>query len=78
MGVVILLTAENAGGSATFMNLMFVNFSVDAGMQIDWGTGTIEPTMERFLITKLGESGLGDRWNGELRVDGNKLFVGRD
>ena len=77
-GVYVLQTAENTGGSGVFTDLVYVHFSVDVGLQIDWDAGTIEPTKERLLITKLGESSLGDRWSGELRIEGNKLFVGRD
>jgi len=77
-GVYVLLTAKNTGGSGTFRDVVFLVFSVDVGLQIDWDAETIHSTKERLLITKLGQSALGDRWSGELRIDGNKLFVGRD
>jgi hypothetical protein len=32
----------------------------------------------RFLIKKRGEIVLGDRWDGELKVNGNSLLVGKD
>ena len=30
------------------------------------------------MIRKVGQIGLGDRWNGRLEVRGDHLFVGRD
>jgi hypothetical protein len=77
-GIHILLTSDWGGGSGVFRRLMFVVFEIDKGIVCDWEKLSIHSAEERLLIKKLGEIGLGDRWSGELRVDGNKLFVGKD
>ena len=38
----------------------------------------IRPAQDRVVARKLGEIPLGDRWDGEVRVRANEVFVGRD
>ena len=38
----------------------------------------IRPAKDRIVARKLGDISLGDRWNGEVRVRANEVFVGRD
>lgn len=38
----------------------------------------IRPAQDRVAARKLGEIPLGDRWDGEVRVRANEVFVGRD
>ncbi len=77
-GITILLTSDYGGGSGQFMGLLFLTLSNDQGISCDWEESVIRFDRDRLLITKLGSVWLGDRWSGELRVDGNELFVGKD
>ena len=73
----VLLTSSWGGGSGVFKMLMLLTITSDTG--IEWnGQAVIQDDRERLLVNKLGEFGLGDRWDGELRVAGNTLTIGRD
>ncbi len=77
-GVHVLLTLYSGGGSGIFTDLLFVTLERDQGLDCDLDRQIIQSGRERLLIRKLGAMGLGDRWSGDLRVDGNRLFVGKD
>ena len=80
-GVQVLKTASSGGGSGTFMDLLFLAIERGHGIAHDAEPedgGVIRADRERVVLRKLGTIGLGDRWDGELRVRGNDLFIGRD
>ena len=77
-GADVLETSNCGGGSGVFVNLMLVRIERDKGMSCNWTQGVIRADRERLVIKKLGEIGLGDRWSGELKVQGNKVFIGKD
>lgn len=77
-GVYVLKTVDWGGGSGVFVNLLLLTFEYDQGISCDWGKGVVRPDRKRLLVRKRGEIGLGDRWDGELRVKGNSIFVGED
>lgn len=77
-GVYVLATSDWGGGSGVFRNLLLVTFEYDQSLRCDWDKGVVQPGGKRLLIKKRGEIGLGDRWVGELKVDGNSIFVGKD
>ena len=77
-GLHILYTSEWDGGSGVFKRLLLLAFEYDEGIQVDWDESVIRSGERRVLLRKLGQIALGDRWAGELRVDGNELFIGRD
>jgi hypothetical protein len=77
-GVVVLYTSYDGGGSGLFENLLFLVFEKDAGIDFDWKKQTVKKGHPRLLLKKLGELPLGDRWQGDLRVQGNRLFIGED
>ncbi|MCB2261838.1 MAG: hypothetical protein LGR52_02695 [Candidatus Thiosymbion ectosymbiont of Robbea hypermnestra] len=77
-GLYILYTSDWGGGSGVFKGLLFVTFEYDKGIRVDWDESVINWDRDRLLIRKHGEIALGDRWDGELRVEGDKLFVGKD
>jgi hypothetical protein len=82
-GIHVLHTSGSGGGSAVFETLMLVTFECDKGIALDEDnvcrdTLSIRSGGERILVKKLGEIALGDRWDGELRVNGNEAFVGKD
>lgn len=83
-GVQVLQTSENGGGSGWFIGVLFAVIESDHGLSSpDSRSGrivrhTIDPGRERIVLRKLLSLPLGDRWDGELRVDGNDLIVGED
>jgi hypothetical protein len=77
-GVHVLRTSAWLGGSGVFQNLLLVAFEYDSSLTTDWMKGEVHSGKRRFLIKKRGEIVLGDRWSGELKVNGNSLLVGKD
>ena len=80
-GVLVLKTASSGGGSGTFMDLLFLAVERGHGIADDAEPedgGVIRADRGRIVLRKLGTIVLGDRWDGELRVRGNDLFLGRD
>jgi len=75
------VTWETGGGTMVAMNLLFVVIEEDRGIDVMTTPERSSPLRldrRRLLIRKLGEIALGDRWDGELRVDGNDIFIGHD
>jgi hypothetical protein len=77
-GIHVLRTSDWGGGSGVFVNLMLVELVADRALECDWEKLTISPGRRRLLVRKLAEIGLGDRWSGKLKVEGEKIFVGKD
>lgn len=70
-GTHVLRTASNGGGSGVFTNLMFV--------RLDSPCVATDPTGSRFtrvLMHHLGSFPLGDRDDGTLRVESDRVVVG--
>ena len=77
-GVHVIYTSEWGGGSGVFKRIMLLTFEYDEGLRVDWKKSVIRTGERRVLIWKRGGIGLGDRWDGELRVEGNQIFIGKD
>ncbi len=81
-GVDVLRTSSWTGGSGRFENLLIVRLERDAGGgSLDDGGNKIETLTfkkQRTLIRKLGEISLGDRWDGQLKVIGNDIAIGKN
>jgi len=81
-GLDVLRTSSWTGGSGRFENLMIVRLERDAaGASLDDAGGKIETLTfkkQRTLIRKLGEIALGDRWDGQLKVIGNDIAIGKN
>jgi hypothetical protein len=85
-GVQVLNTWQSGGGTLVSTNLLLVTIEEDRGLvdPLDvtpysrLRSGVLHLTRPRLLIRKLGEVALGDRWEGELRVEGNSIIVGPD
>jgi len=81
-GIDVLLTIESGGGSGRFEDLMLVRLeSDDAGSSlkaIDRHIEALTFTRKRLLIKKLGTIGVGDRWEGQVKVSGNEILIGKD
>ena len=77
-GVILLYTRSDSGGSGAWINLLFLVIEHDFGLKIDRESGKADTTRPRRLIKKLDDIFLGDRWYGQLKVEGKKVFIGRD
>lgn len=77
-GVDVLYTSDSGGGSGVFKNLMLVMIESDKGVVFNEEESLITSTKERVVIRKLGKVSLGDRWAGELTIEGNELIIGKD
>jgi uncharacterized protein len=63
-GVDVLLLRESGGGSGVFESVLMLK------VQLDPARAT------RLLIKRIRQEGLGDRWEGDLRVIGNNVVIG--
>lgn len=77
-GVIVLYTFSCGDGSSSDHSLLFLVIEEDPGLVINDKNNTLTLTRPRTLLKKLGEMSLGDRWKGQLKVEGNKLFIGKD
>lgn len=77
-GVYVLATTDWGGGSGIFKNILLISFEEDEGIVCDWEMNIVRRSGKRLLIIKRGEIPLGDRWDGELKVEGDSIFVGND
>ncbi|HTB57741.1 MAG TPA: lysozyme inhibitor LprI family protein [Polyangia bacterium] len=81
-GLDVLFTAESGGGSGVFEGLMLVRISEEIGApSVEPASGSVQTLTfrkKRLVIKKVGELGLGDRWDGILGVSGNEISIGKD
>lgn len=77
-GVYVIHTGSHDGGSGSWHDLIFVVIENDPGFKVDLEAGTAELTRPRRVMRKLGQTFLGDRWKGQLKIDGNTLYIGKD
>lgn len=68
-GIHVLETRESGGGTGVFMDLLFVRLTVDALVGGE--------RRQRVILTRLGGFVLGDRDDGVVRLDGDRLTIGR-
>lgn len=67
-GTHVLETGSSGGGSGFFMDLMFIRFSEG---EIFW-EGKKE---KQLLMSTVGTYSLGDRYNGDIKVYPDKVFI---
>lgn len=80
-GVQVLETVSGGGGSGVFGNLLFLSVELGRGIgevEERGDDGVVRAERERVVLHRLGTVVTGDRWDGELAVRGNDLFIGRD
>lgn len=69
-GTHVLLVMDSGGGSGIFEHLLFIKFESDQVYDPDG-------YRERIIMNCVGNYGLGDRYNGKLRLQGHEIFIGR-
>ena len=82
-GIHVLSISDWGGGSGVFKGLMLVSLKNELGGQLkgSLGEGGIETftfDQQRVVIKKLGELGLGDRYDGDLHIEGNTIMISED
>jgi hypothetical protein len=77
-GIYVLQTSDSGGGAGTFNSIMLVKFENDRSIAFDKDNDVVKSGSERLLIKKLGEFALGDRRDGDLKVEGNCILIGKD
>jgi len=80
-GIDVLFTLESGGGSGQFESLLLVRTQAERGTWLQPSTGRAQSLVfksRRTVLQKVGELGLGDRWDGSLRIDGDTILIGRD
>ncbi len=80
-GLHLLHTVQNTGGSGQFNGVLLVSISLDTSLNSsarDEVEEVLESTSDRLLVRNIGYIVLGDRWDGQLKVEGDALVVGPD
>lgn len=78
-GVYVLFTERSGGGSGRFRSILLVSLEKERGLtNFTGGSAMLRLNRERRLIKKLGEIALGDRYEGEVVLKGNRLEIGKD
>jgi uncharacterized protein len=81
-GIDVLMTSESGGGTGVFENLLLVKVDYESSgselLPTNGKTEVMTFKKRRLVIRKLGEIGLGDRWQGDLKVTGNQIEIGKD
>lgn len=81
-GIHVLETTESGGGSGRFRSILLLRLAMESAADTSsWYADTqnvaIKPRSV-LVIKKLGEFSLGDRWDGDLSVQGDTLLIGKD
>ena len=77
-GIYVLFTESSGGGTGSFRNLLFASVEKDKGLSYAAGNHTLRLDRARWIIKKLGEIPLGDRYEGALTVKGDVLHIGKN
>ena len=78
-GVYVLFTEWSGGGTGRFRRILLVSLEKDRALtNYSSGTKVLRLDRERWVIRKLGEIVLGDRYEGEIVLRGNRLEIGKD
>lgn len=77
-GVHIILTSYSGGGSGVFKSLYFFTVTIDKALDLDENHSTAKAKRQRLILKNIGSIALGDRWDGDLQVQGDFVFLGKD
>jgi hypothetical protein len=65
----VVLASYSGGGSGNFITLHVLDIAVARGFDLD---GKV---YDRINLTNVSSRALGDRWNGEIRIERNAVRV---
>lgn len=77
-GITALFTESSGEGSGAFRSIVLVTLEKDKGLSLDKNNRTLTLDRPRWLIKKLGEIPLGDRYDGKITLHGATLKIGKD
>jgi hypothetical protein len=77
-GIIVLFTEWSGGGSGRFRNLLLVSLEKDKGLSFNTSKNTLTLDRERCVLKRLGEIHLGDRYEGDITLEGDILRIGKD
>lgn len=77
-GVSVLFTESSGGGTGRFRNLLLVSLEKENGLSYDKQKNVLGMNRERWVLKKLLEIPLGDRYQGDISVKANSLYIGKD
>jgi hypothetical protein len=69
-GIYVLVVTVSSGGSGIFEDVLWVKIAQDRV----WENGK---SRERTMLMRVGQIALGDRDDGDVRLDGSNLFIGK-
>lgn len=75
-GIHVLLLKSNGGGSGVFTSLMLVELFEEQGLALNGNTMVFN--RPRKLIKRLGSIELGDRYEGEIKLENRVLHIEAD
>jgi len=75
-GIHVLETIESTSGSSTFVSLVLCRLKRESKYEIE--DGNLRRIGEREVLYIIKSMPLGDRWKGDIKLNGNYLQVGRD
>ena len=67
--LLVVLTSYSGGGSGVFYSLRVLTAEPGRGFDSDGNR------YDRLNVTTIRSVALGDRWNGDVRIDGNSILV---
>jgi hypothetical protein len=76
--IYVIKTYSGGSGTGVFEELMFIKLEKENFLSYDKEQASIDLNSERFIIKKLGCIPLGDRYEGEIKIKGNNLFISKD
>lgn len=78
-GVNVLFTESSGGGSGRFRSLLLVTIEHGKGLtNYSKGIQVLRLDRGRWLVKRIGEIMLGDRYEGDISVKGNSIYIGKD
>lgn len=78
-GVNVLITEWSGGGSGRFRSLLLVKIEFERGLtNYSQGIKVLRFDRGRWLAKRVGEIILGDRYEGDVAVKGDSIYIGKD
>ena len=74
-GIDIIQTTSSGSGSGIFHTLVFMVIESGKYLSFDQERSIADFTADRLILEKLGSISLGDRFDGDVRIDGESLYI---